>query len=85
VGVLATNFGASRKGFRYVQVAAFSSTMLFHLIPGVTETLTRLPLGAPLLPSAEAPALKAIDAALLAAFLGGLVLQLRWLRRPNAG
>jgi uncharacterized membrane protein len=40
---------------RYVETISYSATFLFHLIPGITETTTRLPLGAPLLSSAEAP------------------------------
>src|SRR6267142_3258882 len=32
----------------YVETIAYSLTFFFHLIPGITETSTRLPLGAPL-------------------------------------
>jgi hypothetical protein len=42
--------------------------------------LTRLPAGAPIAASAEAPILKTIDAVLLALFLAGLVAQILWLR-----
>ena len=69
---------------RYVQAVSFSTTLFFHLIPGFTETLTRLPLGAPLLPNADAPALKAITGVLLLLLIVGLVLQLRWLRTQVA-
>ena len=31
---------------RYVETIGYSATMLFNLIPGITETATRLPLGA---------------------------------------
>jgi len=34
----------------YVETVSYSATFLFHMIPGITETTTRLPLGAPLLP-----------------------------------
>jgi uncharacterized membrane protein len=37
---------------RYVETISYSATFLFHLIPGITETTTRLPLGAP---SSRAP------------------------------
>lgn len=69
---------------RYVQAVAFSTTLFFHLIPGFTETLTRLPLGAPLLPNADAPELKAITGVLLLLLIVGLVVQLRWLRAQAA-
>lgn len=64
----------------YVQLVCFSTTVFFHLVPGFTETLTRLPPSAPLLASAEAPQLQAIAAMLLVALITGLVFQIRWLR-----
>jgi len=69
----------------YIETVSYSATFLFHLIPGITETTTRLPLGAPLLPNADAPALQAATAVLLVAFLIGATLQvlrLRARRRP---
>jgi uncharacterized membrane protein len=41
-----------------VSAVAYSATLLFHLIPGITETSTRLPVGAPLLSSPDAPQLQ---------------------------
>lgn len=64
----------------YVETVSYSATFLFHLIPGITETSTRLPLGAPLVANAEAPALQAATAALFIAFLIGATLQVRHLR-----
>ena len=64
----------------YIETLSYSATFLFHLIPGITETTTRLPLGAPLLPNADAPALQAATAVLLVAFLIGATLQVRRLR-----
>jgi uncharacterized membrane protein len=72
----------------YIETVSYSMTFLFHMIPGVTETTTRLPLGAPLLPSPEAPALQAAAGVLFVAFLIGATLQMRRLRarlgRPAA-
>lgn len=48
----------------YVETVSYSATFLFHMIPGITEASTRLPLAAPLLPGAEAPELKAASAVL---------------------
>jgi uncharacterized membrane protein len=70
---------------RRVEVVGYSATFLFHMIPGVTETTTRLPLGAPLLPDAEAPALKAAAAVLGLLFVIGATLQVRRLRAAEAG
>ncbi len=64
-----------------VQAISYSVTLLFHMIPGFTESLTRLPLGQPLLPNADAPAFKPIYGALFLIFFVGLFFQLRWLRR----
>src|SRR5215207_1495172 len=33
---------------RYVAVVSYSATFFFHMIPAMTETTTRLPVGAPL-------------------------------------
>jgi len=68
---------------RYVQAISYSATFLFHMIPGFTESLTRLPPGEPLVASQEAPIFRGIYGALLGAFLIGLTLQLRWLRTLN--
>ena len=61
----------------YIETVSYSATFLFHLIPGITETTTRLPLGAPLLPNAEAPALQAASGALFVLFVIGAALQVR--------
>ncbi|MET0519234.1 MAG: hypothetical protein ABW005_10415 [Burkholderiaceae bacterium] len=83
--VLVIAYGAGRLGWfgrtaRYVEVVAYSTTFFFHMIPGFTESLTRLPLGAPLLADAEAPELKAITGVLLLLLIIGSVLQVRRLR-----
>jgi uncharacterized membrane protein len=69
---------------RYVETIGYSATFLFHMIPGITETTTRLPLGAPVLPSADAPALQVASGVLLVIFLIGAALQARRLHsRPS--
>jgi hypothetical protein len=65
---------------RYVETVGYSATFLFHLIPGITETSTRLPLGAPLVASAEAPELQVAAAVMFVAFLIGATLQVLRLR-----
>jgi len=65
---------------RYIETVSYSATFLFHLIPGITETTTRLPQEAPLLPNADAPALQAATAVLVVLFLIGATLQVRRLR-----
>lgn len=79
VGALAGR-GSLGKNSRYIEAIAYSASFLFHWIPAFTETLTRFPLGAPLLPSAEAPELKAITAVLGALYVVGVTLQIKRLR-----
>ncbi|HVY72216.1 MAG TPA: hypothetical protein VHH73_19945 [Verrucomicrobiae bacterium] len=64
----------------YVETASYSATFFFHMIPGFTETATRLPVGAPLASSPEAPGLKATIGVLFLLFLAGVALQVRRLR-----
>jgi hypothetical protein len=71
---------------RYIETVSYSATFLFHLIPAVTETTTRLPLGAPLLPNADAPALQVASGVLFVLFLIVATLQVRALRAtPQSG
>jgi uncharacterized membrane protein len=70
---------------RYVETISYSATFLFHLIPGITETSTRLPRNAPLIASPDAPELQAATALLAVIFLIGATLQILSLRsRPPA-
>jgi uncharacterized membrane protein len=83
VGTVAAGSHLFGRASPYVQAISYSSTVLFHLIPAVTESSTRLPPGAPLLASQDAPILKAIDLALLVVFLVAATRQARWLRRSS--
>jgi hypothetical protein len=64
----------------YVQTVAYSATFFFHFIPGVTETFTRFPRGAPLFAGPEDPALAAVIGVLFLCFLVGVGWQLYRLR-----
>jgi uncharacterized membrane protein len=68
--------GASRP----VQAVGYSLTFFFHLVPALTETLTRLPYGAPAFSSPEDPTLQALTGLLFLLFLVGASLQVRRLR-----
>jgi uncharacterized membrane protein len=78
--VLAVAVGAELRGWfgnisRYVATVAYSATYLFHWIPGITETTTRLPLGDPLVSSPDAPELQIASATLFMLFLIGAAVQ----------
>lgn len=69
---------------RYVQAVSYSTTLLFHCIPAVTDGLLRLPVGDPVVTSIRDPILQACYLVLLVLFLVGVTLQLRWIRRQRA-
>jgi len=81
VGTVAATMKPFGKWSRHVQTVSYSATLLFHCIPAVTDGLLRLPVGDPVLTSIEDPILKALYLGLLALFLGGVSLQLRWIHR----
>jgi uncharacterized membrane protein len=75
-------FGRASK---YIEVVSYSLTFLFHWIPAITETSTRLPIGAPLLSSPDAPELQKATAVLLVLFVIGAALQIIRLRKTPMG
>jgi uncharacterized membrane protein len=65
----------------YVATAAYSLAFFFHFIPGFTETLTRLPQGAPYASGPDDPKLQTLIGAAFAVFVVGTLWQLLRLRR----
>ena len=61
----------------YVATVSYSLSFFFHLIPGVAETFTRIPLGDPLFATADDPYFVQIVAVLFALFLVGAAMQVR--------
>jgi uncharacterized membrane protein len=59
----------------YIETISYSFTFFVHLIPGLTETATRLPYGAPLLDSPDDPRLQATLGVLFIVFLIGATFQ----------
>ena len=66
---------------RVVRIVSFTTTFLFHAIPGFTESLVRLPLAKPFATSPDDPVLQPIYATLFVLYGIGLALQLKFLRR----
>lgn len=64
-----------RSRAHYIAVLGYSLTLFFHLIPGLTETGTRLPLGDPAFSGPEDPTLVALVGAGFAIYLIGAALQ----------
>ena len=65
---------------KYFQALGYTSTLLFHMIPAITDFLRRLPVGDPFVDSFEDPLILNFHLAFLLIYLIGLVIQLRWLK-----
>jgi len=84
VGTVAATAKPFGRFSRHIQGLSYSSTLLFHCIPAVTDGLLRLPVGDPVLTSIEDPVLKMCYLGLLVAFLIGVSFQLRWIGRQSS-
>lgn len=78
-GTIVAVTGMFGRWTRCLQALFYSTTMLFHVVPGITETLTRLPLGHPLVNREEPSVLVPIYGALFLVYFVCLFVQLRWL------
>jgi hypothetical protein len=67
-----------------IQAVFYSATMLFNMIPAITETLLRLPVGSPTITSLTDPLLQGFHLAFVVAYFVGLGLQIRFLRKNFA-
>jgi uncharacterized membrane protein len=65
----------------YVAAVGYSLGFFFHMIPGVTETATRLPFGSPLAASPQTAAIQGSIALLFLVFLVGATLRVLRMRR----
>lgn len=79
-GILVTRIGALAKLAKYFQAFCFSGTLLFHMIPAITDGLLRLPVGDPVLTDFRDPLLSKFYLAFLVAFVIVYVMQVRWLK-----
>ena len=64
----------------YVETVSYSMTFFFHLIPGITETTTRLPVSQPLASGPDDPHIQAAIGVCFLLFLIGATLQVVKLR-----
>ena len=69
----------------YFQAFCFSGTLLFHMIPAITDGLLRLPVGDPVLTNPEDPLLKIFYLIFLVIFLVGYICQFFWLKNRTQG
>ncbi len=82
LGVAALPGALARFGPRwyYVATACYTLTLFFHMVPGITETFTRVPVGSPLFSGPEDPQLEKVVGVVFLVFAVVIVLQLRLVR-----
>ena len=90
--VLALAYAGGKKFFGraspYVETVLYSMTFFFHLIPGVTESLTRLPVDAPVASGPDDPLVQQLVGICFILFLVGAtvqVIRLRMRSKVHAG
>lgn len=67
----------------YFQAFCYSSTLLFHMIPAITDGLLRLPVGDPYLTNIHDPLLKQFYMLFLVLFVIGYVCQFLWIKKQK--
>ena len=83
VGYLLETLAPFGKWSVYLQTGAYTATVLFHMIPAITDFLRRLPVGDPFVDSLDAPLVQNFHLAFLAVFAAGVVAQWVWLTRAR--
>ena len=66
---------------QYFQALGYTSTLLFPMIPAITDFLRRLPIGDPFIDTLEDPLLRQFHLAFLLIFVIGLIAQFIWLKK----
>jgi len=69
---------------KYFQALGYTSTLLFHMIPAITDFLRRLPVGDPFIDSFEDPLLMNFHLSFLLIYLIGLIAQTFWLKKQTS-
>jgi uncharacterized membrane protein len=86
--LLAVLVGASAEKYKlfgnlspYIQAVCFSGTLLFHMIPAITDGLFRLPVDAPIVNDIQDPLLLKFYICFLATYFLGVIMQISYLRK----
>ena len=82
-GFVVTKIPVFAKIAEYFQTFCFSGTLLFLMIPAITDGLLRLPAEDPILTNPDDPMLKKFYLAFLVIFLVGYVMQIQWLKKQK--
>ena len=68
---------------KYFQALGYTSTLLFHMIPAITDFLRRLPLGDPFIDSFEDPLLMNFHLSFLIIYILIIITQMIWLKKQT--
>ncbi|MFT5140172.1 MAG: putative membrane protein [Lysobacterales bacterium] len=82
-GIVITKLPIFARIADYFQTFCFSGTLLFHMIPAITDGLLRLPVEDPVLSNPTDPLLKKFYLAFFVIFLAGYVMQVLWLKKQK--
>jgi uncharacterized membrane protein len=82
-GFIVSKISVFAKLADYFQALCFSGTLLFHMIPAITDGLLRLPVEDPVLTDPGDPMLKKFYLAFIIVFLVGYAMQVRWLKKQK--
>lgn len=82
-GLLVTRIPLFAPVAAYLQALCFSGTVLFHMIPAITDGLRRLPVGDPVVDRFDDPLLKQFYLLFVALFVVGYAAQVIWLRKTR--
>ena len=68
---------------KYFFTLCYTSTFLFHMIPAITDTLRRLPVGDPFATSLDDPLVVSFHVLFFVIFVFSYVWQVQWLKRET--
>ncbi|MFT6269011.1 MAG: putative membrane protein [Alphaproteobacteria bacterium] len=83
-GFIVTKISIFSKIADYFQAFCFSGTLLFHMVPAITDGLLRLPIGDPFLKTFHDPLLKQFYLLFVVIFFVGYFAQVIWLKKRTA-
>jgi uncharacterized membrane protein len=84
VGFIVTKIPIFSKIADYFQAFCFTGTLLFHMLPAITDGLLRLPIGDPYLSTFHDPLLKQFYLLFVGIFVVGYVAQFIWIKKRAA-
>jgi uncharacterized membrane protein len=68
---------------KYFQALGYSSTILFHMIPAITDFLRRLPVGDPFADSFDDPLVIGFQMLFVLIYIVAITFQMQWLKKTD--